>query len=170
MAVLRTILLTIAAASGAPLAAMQPDPVGSTSLPPSHQRGLDMEPSDAEAMPPEPELADDLLEFQEESWSGSPVDLLRPTHHLYGDLRRQLVRYQLNWRGLPQVRIPVNGRPIGEDGADVRLIILRERLGLPRDGGFDEALRAKVAAYQQARAGTHSGGNRAPRSAPGSGA
>jgi murein L,D-transpeptidase YcbB/YkuD len=29
-------------------------------------------------------------------------------------------------------------------------MVLRERLGLPREGGFDEALRMKLAAYQQA--------------------
>jgi hypothetical protein len=47
------------------------------------------------------------------------------------------------------VRIPAGG-PIGRDAADPRLIILRERLGLPHAGGFDETLRTKLAAYQQA--------------------
>ena len=149
MAVLRTILLTITAATGSSLAAMQPEQVRTNPLPPSHQLGLDMELTEAEAMPAEPELAGDEVELQEESWSGSPVDLLRPIHHLYTDLRRQLVRYQIDWSGLPQVRIPAGG-PIGRDAADPRLIILRERLGLPHAGGFDETLRTKLAAYQQA--------------------
>jgi hypothetical protein len=150
MAVLRTILLIITAATASSLAAMQPEQIRTNPLPPNHKVGLDMELSEAEVMPAEPELAGELVDFQEESWSGSPVDLLRPIHHLYTDLRRQLVRYQMTWSGLPQVRIPAGDGALGRDPADPRLIILRERLGLPHQGGLDEALRAKVASYQQA--------------------
>jgi hypothetical protein len=38
-----------------------------------------------------------------------PSILLKPIHHIYTDLRRQLVRYQRRWSSLPQIRIPEQG-------------------------------------------------------------
>ena len=63
MTKLRTILLTIAAATASPLAAIQPDQIRTIELPASHRPGVDMELIDADALPAEPELAGDLLEF-----------------------------------------------------------------------------------------------------------
>ncbi|MET0180609.1 MAG: L,D-transpeptidase family protein [Novosphingobium sp.] len=119
-------------------------------LPPSGQQGLDMIMVDAEAMPVEPELARDIPEVQDESWSGAAIDLLKPVHHLYTDLRRQLVRYQDRWGALPQVRIAAREAVMAKGSADPRVPALRERLGLPRAGAFDAALETKLAEYQQA--------------------
>jgi hypothetical protein len=43
--------------------------------------GLDMIMIDAEAMPAEPELAADQPQVEDISWTGAPVDLLKPIHH-----------------------------------------------------------------------------------------
>jgi murein L,D-transpeptidase YcbB/YkuD len=112
------------------------------------EKGLDMLMIDPDQMPQEPELARDLPEMTEESWSGAPIDLMKPVHHLYTDLRRQLVRYQMNWSRLPQVRVPSAGKLL--KAADPRVPILRERLGLSREGGFDEALTSRLKEFQQA--------------------
>jgi len=149
----RLILLCTALAVPATAASAQSrvyQKIETVALPPSRQQGLDMLLIDTDAMPLEPEVAGDVAEAPEESWSGSPVDLMKPVHHLYTDFRRQLVRYQINWSSLPQVRVPETGAAIGRNSSDPRLPILRERLGLAREGGFDEALRAKLAAYQKA--------------------
>lgn len=128
----------------------QPDgPVETTSIPASRERGLDMILVDAETMPAEPELAPDFQEVVDESFTGAPVDLLKPMHHLYTDLRRQLMRYQMKWSGLPQVQVP-EGAPMAAGSKDPRVADLRERLGLSRAGGFDKALAAKLTDYQRA--------------------
>lgn len=111
--------------------------------------GLDMIMIDAEAMPPEPELAADHPEVEDISWSGAPVDLLKPIHHLYTDLRWQLIRYQRDWSSLPQVRIPANGGPLTSGADNARVQALRERLGLASSGGFDEVLSQRVTAFQR---------------------
>jgi hypothetical protein len=64
MAVLRTILLIITAATASSLAAMQPEQIRTNPLPPNHKVGLDMELSEAEVMPAEPELAGELVDFR----------------------------------------------------------------------------------------------------------
>src|SRR5688500_18139713 len=75
-------------------------------IPPSREQGLDMILVDEDAAPPEPELARHLPQVEDISWSGAPIDLMMPIHHLYTDLRRQLSRYRTAWSGLPQVRVP----------------------------------------------------------------
>lgn len=111
--------------------------------------GLDMIMIDAEAMPPEPELADDQPQVEDISWTGAPVDLLKPIHHLYTDLRWQLIRYQRNWSSLPQVRVPEKGAPLSAGADNGRVQALRERLGLTPSGGVDAALTEKVATFQR---------------------
>ncbi len=153
----RTLLLAFVAAAlpGTAVAAdrLKDDPY---TLPEGGQKGLDMVMVDAAAMPQEPELArDDLPVLPEEEWSGAPVDLLKPVHHLYTDLRRALVRYQMEWGGLPVVRIPESGSVLASGSADRRVPLLRKRLGLGdpdplAPSAFDGQLEAKLRAYQVA--------------------
>ena len=110
---------------------------------------LDMIIVDADSMPAEPELAPDQPEIEDVSWSGAPVDLLKPIHQLYTDLRRQLLRYQRDWSSLPQIRVPTSGGPLTPDVDNSRVRTLRERLGLAPDGGFDAALTQKVEEFQR---------------------
>ncbi len=81
-------------------------------------------------------------------YAGAPLDLLQAINPLYTDLRRGLVAYQKHWSSLPQFRID-SGPTLtkGDDGE--RVTLLRERLGLPPGSRFDEALHARVTAYQQ---------------------
>lgn len=110
---------------------------------------LDMIMVDPEAMPPEPELAADQPEVEDVSWSGAPVDLLKPIHHLYTDLRRQLLRYQRDWSSLPQVRVPTSGAPLSLGSDNSRVHALRERLGLAPAGAFDAAVEQRVSEFQR---------------------
>jgi murein L,D-transpeptidase YcbB/YkuD len=111
--------------------------------------GLDMIMIDAEAMPPEPELAEDQPQAEDISWTGAPVDLLKPIHHLYTDLRRQLIRYQRDWSSLPQLRVAEKGAPLSAGADNSRVQALRERLGLGAEGGVDDALAERLAAFQR---------------------
>jgi murein L,D-transpeptidase YcbB/YkuD len=127
-----------------------PDTVETIALPPSGERGLDMIVVDAEAMPQEPELAKDLPPQMDESWSGAPVDLFVATHHLYTDLRRSLVRYQMKWSGLPLLPVATAGPVLKLGSSDPRVPILRQRLGVTGTGNFDAALAKRVAEFQAA--------------------
>lgn len=152
MTVLRSLYLVVAGL-GLTAASQRPsvhDPIQTVSIPASRQLGLDMILLDADEMPEEPERARSFSGVQEEALSGAPIDLLTPVHHLYTDLRRQLVRYQMDWSKLPQVRIPAGGGLMKLGSSDPRLPILRERLGLEREGGFDETLRSRLIAFQEA--------------------
>ena len=114
------------------------------------QAGLDMVLADPEGMPAEPEFArDDLLTVEWAEWSGAPADLAGvPVHHLYTDLRRALVRYQLTWGALPQVAVP-EGPPLAPGASGPRVAALRQRLGFDwKTGGFDDSLAAKLRAFQ----------------------
>lgn len=116
---------------------------------PSANPALDMIIIDADSMPPEPELAPDQPEIEDVSWSGAPIDLLKPIHHLYTDLRRQLLRYQREWSSLPQLRVPTSGGPLTPGADNSRVRLLRERLGLPSAGTLDPALEARVSEFQR---------------------
>ena len=113
------------------------------------QPGLDMILIDADAMPQEPEQADEVVQVADVSWSGAPVDLLKPMNHIYTDLRRQLMRYQARWSSLPQVRVPATGAPLRPGVSSRRVLILRQRLGLG-EGSYDPELQARVVAFQRA--------------------
>jgi murein L,D-transpeptidase YcbB/YkuD len=113
------------------------------------QPGLDMIMIDAEAMPQEPEQAGDSVQIEDLSWSGAPVDLLKPMHHIYTDLRRQLIKYQHRWSSLPQVRVPELGQALQFGASNRHVLALRQRLGLS-EGAFDAELRARVMAFQSA--------------------
>jgi murein L,D-transpeptidase YcbB/YkuD len=119
-------------------------------LPPSRQMGVDMILIDDDAMPEEPELARDHAGEQVESWSGAPIDQRMPVHHLYADLRVQLEQYRERWGGLPQVRIAPEGATMRVGSADPRVPLLRQRLGLPRQGSFDKTVATRLAEFQRA--------------------
>ena len=129
-----------------------PSQVETVELPPSGEQGLDMIMVDPEAMPEEPELAKNLPPEMDSNFTGAPVDLFVTTHHLYTDLRRSMVRYQIKWSGLPQVEVPTSGPVLKLGSKDPRVPLLRQRLGLPAGDTFDAALSARVAEYQQAHA------------------
>jgi murein L,D-transpeptidase YcbB/YkuD len=105
---------------------------------------------DEDDMPPEPELARAAAAEEDESWTGAPIDLQFPVHHLYGDMRRHLERYRERWGQLPQVLVNSQGPAMSVGSADPRVPALRHRFGLPRQGGFDAALQSSLAEYQQA--------------------
>lgn len=147
---IRFALLLAASIVAASPAAAAPRSIESIALPPSVQHGVEMVVIDEGAMPPEPELARrEFDELADASWSGAPVDLTQPVHALYTELRRQLVRYQIEWSGLPQIQVPADGPALTVGSKDPRVPLLRERLGLPPEGAFDAALKAKVARYQR---------------------
>ena len=137
-------LLAMLALSAAtlPLSARVPDQ-------PAAEPGVDMILIDPEAMPAEPERAVDAPEAEDISWTGAPVDLLKPLHPRYTELRRQLIRYQRDWSALPQVRVPDRGGPLSERSTNPRVRALRERLGLVPDGPADAALASRVAEFQR---------------------
>lgn len=81
-------------------------------------------------------------------YAGAPLDLLQAINPLYTELRRGLVGYQKQWGSLPQFRVDP-GPTLTQGAEGQRVTLLRERLGLPPGSRFDEALRERVAAYQQ---------------------
>lgn len=159
MYAIRGIVFVVAAMglAAVPAASMAQNSISSVWVPPGGQPGLDMMILEEDAMPQEPELAEAPPEVEDVSWSGASIDLVRPMHHLYTDYRRQLARYQRNWSNLPQVRVPIEGAALTLGSIDPRVTILRERLGLHRGGGFDEAVKAKLIEFQQAHGLTADG-------------
>ena len=137
------------AASAQPVAEPVAEPVADP-VADAGQAGLDMVLADPEGMPAEPEFArDDLPRVEWAEWSGAPADLAGvPVHHLYTDLRRALVRYQLSWSALPQVEVP-DGPPLAPGASGARVAALRQRMGFDwKTGGYDEPLAAKLRAFQ----------------------
>jgi murein L,D-transpeptidase YcbB/YkuD len=64
------------------------------------------------------------------------------------ELRRGLAAYRAEWSRLPQVKIP-DGLPIKPGSAGERVVLLRERLGLPIGTSYDDALGKALRRYQQ---------------------
>jgi len=152
-------LLTAASLPLPAVASGQVTPDDPYSLPAGGEQGLDMAVVDADAMPQEPELASDdaAAALPAEQWSGAPVDLMRPVHPLYTDLRRALVRYQMDWGGLPKVFVPDEGPVLVLGTTDRRASLLRQRLGLeapdplaPASTPFDGTVEQRLKAFQAA--------------------
>ncbi|HEY0626035.1 MAG TPA: L,D-transpeptidase family protein [Allosphingosinicella sp.] len=123
-------------------------PIEPIDLPPSIQQGVDMMYIDPEIAPSLKERDADLAEIAPGREPGTPVDMLTPVNPLYTELRRTLVRYQMNWSGLPDVQIPAG--PMLKPGAKgERVSVLRERLGLKPGDAYDAELAKKVRAYQE---------------------
>ena len=69
-------------------------------------------------------------------------------NRLFSDLSEELEKYRADWGKLPQVKIPTG--PVLKPGSTGRRVpLLRKRLGLSPDGGYDRELAALVADYQQ---------------------
>jgi L,D-transpeptidase YcbB len=66
---------------------------------------------------------------------------------LFDGLSRGLQQYQASWGRLPQTKIPA-GATLKPGSTGKRVALLRTRLGLPADGGYDEQLAQSVSAYQ----------------------
>jgi murein L,D-transpeptidase YcbB/YkuD len=74
------------------------------------------------------------------------VSALNP---MYAKLRQGAAAWQERWSDLPQVRIS-SGPAIGPNSEGERVALLRERLGLGPDGGFDGKTAAAVRAFKAA--------------------
>ena len=144
-----TLLAGLAAIALTPLSA----PARGQEAVPAGQVGLDMTLTDPDGMPAEPEYApDELAAVQFTEWSGAAADLAGvPVHHLYTDLRRASVRYQLSWGALPQFTIPRTD-PIEPGSTNASVMALRQRLGFEPAGFFDEAVAAKLRSFQAVHA------------------
>jgi murein L,D-transpeptidase YcbB/YkuD len=66
---------------------------------------------------------------------------------LFVQLARGMQQYQMSYGRLPQTKIPA-GPALKRGSTGKRIELLRERLGLPRAGGYDERLFQAVATYQ----------------------
>ncbi|MCF2515847.1 L,D-transpeptidase family protein [Sphingomonas sp. G124] len=66
---------------------------------------------------------------------------------MFAELSRGLQQYQATWGRLPQDKIPA-GPTLKSGSTGKRVALLRTRLGLPPEGGYDEALAQAVSAYQ----------------------
>ena len=66
---------------------------------------------------------------------------------LFSQLGGGLQRYQATYGRLPQVKIPA-GAALKRGSTGKRMQLLRQRLGLPVEGGYDTALFQAVATYQ----------------------
>lgn len=152
------LLLALLATAATPvLASVQGAADDPYSLPEGGEAGLDMAVVDVEAVPQEPEQADERLFDTDESWSGSAVDLMRPVHPLYTELRRSLVRYQMDWGKLPRTLVPEKGLVMARGTKDPRATALRQRLGLgapdplsPDPSPYDFMVEEKVREFQAA--------------------
>ena len=67
---------------------------------------------------------------------------------LFYEFGRGLQQYQATWGRLPQVKIPA-GPAMKRGSTGKRVSLLRQRLGLPAGGGFDEQVFRAVTAYQE---------------------
>jgi murein L,D-transpeptidase YcbB/YkuD len=66
---------------------------------------------------------------------------------MFDGLARGLQQYQATWGRLPQTKIPA-GASLKRGSTGKRVSLLRTRLGLPADGGYDDRLSQAVSAYQ----------------------
>ena len=66
---------------------------------------------------------------------------------VFDGLARGLQYYQATWGRLPQTKIPA-GAALKRGSTGKRVALLRTRLGLSADGGYDESLFQRVADYQ----------------------
>ena len=67
---------------------------------------------------------------------------------LFYELGRGLQQYQMSWGSMPQVKIPA-GATLKRGSTGKRVELLRTRLGLAKNGGYDSQLFGLVSAYQQ---------------------
>lgn len=129
-------------------AAAQLQPLEPTVLPPAVEQGVDMVYIDSEIAGDIRWRNTKLDDVTFARYAGAPLDLIQAVNPLYSDLRRALVGYQKQWGSLPQFHVPV-GATLRPGSQGQRVILLRERLGLPQGTQFDEELAKRVATYQR---------------------
>lgn len=107
---------------------------GTFAAEPARPHGIDMIYVDAELAP---------------RGGGRQASARRAVHPIYRELSDGLAQYRSRWGSLPQTEVPAGPvlRP-GASGERVRL--LRERLGLDPQGGYDAALTQAVRTWQGA--------------------
>lgn len=117
-------------------------PIEPIDIPASIEQGVDMIYIDPEIAPAVRERDALLSEIAPDG-----ADLFLPANPLYTDLRRGLMRYRIDWGGLPDMDVP-DGPVLKPGVSGERVALLRQRLGLPAGDRYDSALAAKVKAYQ----------------------
>jgi len=128
-------------------AAVNQQPIEPIEVPPSVEQGLDMVYVDRSIAPSMEARDAQLHDLGFEAGKAAPIDMFLPVHPLYTDLRRALVRYEMDYGNLPQVQIPA-GPVLKLNTTGDRVALLRQRLGLPEGTKFDAALDAAVKKYQ----------------------
>lgn len=129
------------------LAAASQQPIEPIDVPPSVEQGLDMVYIDREIAPSMEQRDAQLHDLGFNDFKAAPVDMFLPVNPLYTDLRRALVRYEMDWGGLPQVQIPA-GPLLKLSSTGDRVALLRQRLGLAEGTKFDAATVAAVKEFQ----------------------
>ena len=88
-----------------------------------------------------------LLRVLSFDWAFGGRQEKRP-NPIFINLAHGLQQYQNSWGRLPQVKVPA-GPTLKSGSTGKRVQLLRTRLGLPADGGYDSRLTEAVRAYQQ---------------------
>jgi murein L,D-transpeptidase YcbB/YkuD len=128
-------------------AAVNQQPIEPIDVPPSVEQGLDMVYIDRDIAPSMEARDAQLHDLGFEAGRAAPIDMFLPVHPLYTDLRRGLVRYEMDYANLPQVQISA-GPALKLNSTGDRVSLLRQRLGLPDGTKFDAPLAEAVKKYQ----------------------
>jgi murein L,D-transpeptidase YcbB/YkuD len=142
-----TLILAGLSLSTSAYAAVSQQPIEPIEVPPSVEQGLDMVYIDKDIAPSMEARDAQLQDLGFEAGRAAPIDMFLPVHPLYTDLRRGLVRYEMDYANLPQVQIPA-GPALKLNSTGDRVTLLRQRLGLPEGAKFDAALATAVKKYQ----------------------
>jgi murein L,D-transpeptidase YcbB/YkuD len=142
-----TLILAGLSLSSPAFAAVSQQPIEPIEVPPSVEQGLDMVYIDRSIAPSMEARNEQLHDLGFEAGRAAPIDMFLPVHPLYTDLRRSLVRYEMDYGNLPQVQIPA-GPVLKLNSTGDRVALLRQRLGLSEGTKFDAALAAAVKKYQ----------------------
>jgi L,D-transpeptidase YcbB len=142
-----TLILAGLSLSTSAYAAVNEQPIEPIEVPPSVEQGLDMVYIDKSIAPSMEARDAQLHDLGFEAGRAAPIDMFLPVHPLYTDLRRGLVRYEMDYGNLPQVKVP-EGLALKLNSTGDRVALLRQRLGLPEGTKFDAALAEAVKKYQ----------------------
>jgi murein L,D-transpeptidase YcbB/YkuD len=142
-----TLILAGLSLSSPAFAAVNQQPIEPIDVPPSVEQGLDMVYIDRDIAPSMEARDAQLHDLGFEAGRAAPIDMFLPVHPLYTDLRRGLVRYEMDYANLPQVQISA-GPALKLNSTGDRVSLLRQRLGLPDGTKFDAPLAEAVKKYQ----------------------
>lgn len=143
---LRLIFGAVALLAAVPLAA-QPRGDEPVAVPSSIKQGVDFvyvdpEMSSVARKPPRPR------NWLQRIFGGSNEDRRSQPNPIFLQLAQGLEQYRATWGALPQDNIS-SGGVLKRGSSGRRVEQLRARLGLPRAGGYDEALFQRVRLYQE---------------------